>query len=145
MRRAVAGNRDIPPPGKIDAGGAQLRKNPEHSSLQRARQPVRLERGVTNPAAKQHAIVGRQTIVVQHQVGVSHRRAVGDQTGNDLLPQRLGGDNIGSHRHNHLCQMRLQAAEIRIAGIHHLVAGNRAKLGVDSGGRCAGRCAGRCG
>ena len=80
----------------------------------------RRHRAVADAPAVEHAVVGGGAEVVEHEVGVAHRRARRDQAVGQRIVQPLAAGDVGAHRHDARLQRRRDALQVDVAGQQHM-------------------------
>ena len=122
--RAVHADVDEATPDVFDRHLAQLGKNVAHALRHDLLQPRRRARRVAHAPAKQHAMVGAETEVVEHEIVVTGRGIAGNEAPAQGRVERCGADDVGAHRHDAWRQLRRHQRPVFAQGA---VAGEHAK------------------
>ncbi len=121
----------MPPQPYSIALAGELREDLQHIGLHEAGDVGRLCGRVALAAAEQHAVVGGDAVIADHELGVAGAGAAGDQRLRLGLGHRLGGDHEIGDRHDLAGDPGLQPAEIGVAAEHGMVRLDPAGLGRD--------------
>ena len=83
------------------------------------------------PAAEDHPLVGRDVPVVQEVLRVEERPPARRELGDEVVRQRLGGDDVAPDRDDPAPERRCDAVRVAVRGDEHVAGEDRPTLGLD--------------
>ena len=131
VRHPVEREADVAAPRVVDPAAGHLRVDLEQAAVEDRRGPVDRRRQHARPAAEDHPPVRRDVPVVQEVLGVEERPALGRDVPDQVIGERLAGDDVAADRDDPPAQRRGDAVGVAVGGDDDVAGEDRAALGLD--------------